>query len=127
MKSRLLLGVALLGVAAVPISVKAEDPARKPFTVQQVYQDCKDPGNQLLCVGVISGVTSMMRLIASLSNRAETAEDRQLMLGLAACGDWTDTTAVQAFKNWAEKHPEHSDLDGRFGVMVAMTETWPCN
>jgi hypothetical protein len=71
-------------------------------------------------------VSGMMRLIASLANRAETAEDRQLMLGLAACGDWTDQTAVQAFKTWAEKHPEHRGVEGRFGVMVAISETWPC-
>jgi hypothetical protein len=126
MKGRLLLGAALLGVSGAPVSILAEGLAQEPPTVQQLYEDCKDQTRELHCVGVISGVSGMMRLIASLANRAETAEDRQLMLGLAACGDWTDQTAVQAFKNWAEKHPEHRGVEGRFGVMVAISETWPC-
>jgi hypothetical protein len=128
MKGRLLLGAAaLLGITAAPVSVNAEDPAQKPPTVQQLYEDCKDQTKQLLCVGVVSGVSGMMRLAASIANRAETAGDRQLILGLAACGVWTDGTAVQAFKNWAESHPAHRSIEAGFGVMIAMSETWPCN
>ena len=127
MKGRLLLGVALLVVTVAPVSVSAGDPAQKPPTVQQLYEDCKDQIKQLHCVGVISGVSGMMRLAASLANRAETAGDRQLILGLAACGDWTDGTAAQAFKTWAGNHPEHWGLEGGFGVVISMNETWPCN
>jgi hypothetical protein len=127
MKDRLLLGAALLGVTGALASVHAEDLAQKPPTVQQPYEDCKDQIKQLHCVGVVSGVSGMMRLAASIANRAETAEDRQLILGLAACGIWTDRTAVQAFKNWAENHPAHGSLEDGFGVMIAMNETWPCN
>jgi len=127
MKSRLLLGAALVGAAAAPFSVAAEDSGQSPSTVRQLYEDCKEPMKQLRCVGVISGVSGMMVLVGSLANGAETAEDRRLMFGLAACGEWTDETAVQAFTSWAEKHPEHWGLEGRFGVVIALNETWPCN
>jgi hypothetical protein len=33
---------------------------------------------------------------------------------------------VQAFLNWAEKHPEAWSYNQIRGVILALGETWPC-
>ena len=34
--------------------------------------------------------------------------------------------AAQAFVNWARRNPEQWELPFHFGVVQALSETWPC-
>ena len=53
---------------------------------------------------------------------------RAVYLTLAACFNSTVTTGamVQAFKNWAQKHPADWSTLAHDGVFDAIKETWPC-
>jgi hypothetical protein len=49
----------------------------------------------------------------------------------AACYDpvngYTMGAVIQAFLNWADKHPEKWARPRIFGATAAMRETWPCD
>jgi hypothetical protein len=123
MKVNTLFGAgALLGVAMTATPMKAE----KVYTVQELYEECKS--ENVFCAGFVEGVMGVMGMVGGLAANAKTAEDRQLMLGMAVCthGHTTLGDAVQAFENWVPKHPKHGSDDGLLGVMMAIQETWPC-
>jgi hypothetical protein len=127
MKAKFLLGVgALLGVAAIPIPTNAEED--KP-TIQALYQKCKsnDP-QKVYCFGFIDGIVTHMRIMAIAAEQMDNQVERRFLLELSKfCGhDASRGAMLQAFLNWAEKHPEKwSQYDG-FGVVEALQETWPC-
>lgn len=126
MKAKFLLGGgALLCAAMIAMPAKAEE---RTQTVQALYDDCTSSNlvRQDFCNGVAHGVGTVMTMLSRDADKAQTAEDRQLILRYAACGYWTVGAAVQAFKNWAAKHPERWSDSGQVGVMIAIHETWPC-
>ena len=65
-----------------------------------------------------------MSYLGGLAETDETSE--HLKRDATACGQWTSGAAIQAFKSWAEKHPEKSNEAMLTGVTLAIHETWPC-
>jgi hypothetical protein len=88
-------------------------------TVQGLYDLCKareESSEFLSCVAYIAGASDTLRLLA---NSPE-------MIGFAICGDATYGAMVQAYKNWAEKHPEYWSKNRLSGLIVALSQAWPC-
>jgi Rap1a immunity proteins len=123
------LRAAILAGLLFPFSAASQ---KARMDVQALHQLCKL--DQDLCLGYVSGVGDHMLLTgAFLRNQLKglKEEDRELLTGLAAClPPKTPTSSgamVQAFINWAEKHPENWKMYMHPGVILALNETWPCN
>lgn len=87
--------------------------------VQSLYSACKmsDASQEFaVCVGFISGVGETLHYLG-------LAPDAQ---PFKICGAPTHGAMVQAFLNWAEKHPEAWSYNQIRGVILALGETWPC-
>jgi hypothetical protein len=104
--------------AALDVAVlHASDPS---MSVQALYTKCTatDLHQQMYCAGFFtSSVDSMMVLGAEVSTQA---------LGICPKTAITAGAAVQAFKNWAQKHPEAWGLQRYLGVLWALQEVWSC-
>lgn len=88
--------------------------------VGDLYRFCKaenDAPERLLCLGYISGMGDTMQVMALLP--ADIKD-------FAMCGEASYKAMVQAFVNWAEKHPERWEDPRGSGVMSALKELWPC-
>ena len=97
--------------------LQASDPS---MSVQALYTKCTASDNyqQMFCAGFFTAtVDNMMVLGAEVSTQP---------LGICSKTAITVGAAVQAFKNWAQKHPEAWGLTRFVGVTWAMQEVWPC-
>jgi len=117
-------------VAMTTCNAQTADPAQTYMlpanfdTVQDLYEACtsEDGGLRTVCAAYIAGIASLMGPIGSTRN-----------VGLAtrAYGVCSKSTIslgafVQAFKNWATKHPEMWSHPMVLGVLVSLRGTWPC-
>jgi Ssp1 endopeptidase immunity protein Rap1a len=126
-----LLKIILLGVfvlMVLPYPCRAE---KSKLDVQELLEKCDSPGGSetaWYCVGYIGGVSDMM----GLNGGARSAFDKEASATLsrmAMCweGGFPSFGArMQAFTNWAKKHPEEWGDPQLQGVVKAMRETWPC-
>lgn len=115
--------VVLATVAALsPTRVAAEE----GFTnTEHLLKWCKQPetsANHAYCVGYIEGVSNMMVLVGTDAQGAFRKN-----VGMCYPDPPPSVSAVvQAFINWAERNPKHwADLNV-IGVVVALSQTWPC-
>jgi len=108
---------ALLGVAAISVSANA-----KSNNVEELYRKCKSDGiEKTYCAGFLTGAA--MRMYEGAAKKMDNPADREFLL----CGeDVTGGVIIQAFINWAEKHPEKWGEEMRVGVNAALHEMWPC-
>ena len=103
--------------------------------VQRLYQDCKatDHFRELLCMGFVSGVGAQMSLTGRLAaaerreGRLSTGASSEFVFSISICTNPSNGAKLQAFNNWAEKHPEFWGLSQTVGVMVALREAFPCD
>jgi hypothetical protein len=132
MKSVLTAAFAIAGVAATAAStgadkgawvdlaaLQAKDPT---VSIHSLYEQCTgtDLGGRNFCTGYIVGIAESL---GQLSLKTSTRSS-----GICWTGQTIEYSAsVQAFKNWAEKHPEAWGVVRYAGVMWALRETWPCN
>lgn len=70
------------------------------------------------CVGYVSAVWDVLTVTR--------ADDVQVNKEFAVCGKVKYRAMVQAFVNWAEKHPDQWEEPRSLGVAKALTELWPC-
>jgi hypothetical protein len=110
-------------LSALVLCRQAEAQDKPDQTVQGLYMACKetnmDQFDRGRCLGFISGIGDVMAVIGSGRH--------DLQLGL--CGPSPTPTygaMIQAFMNWAEKHPEQWNIAQEAGVVIALRETWPC-
>jgi len=117
---------------------RADPPLAQPDTVQGLYTACTQTGGVRdapdsakavlitlgngYCYGYLDGIIAMMAGIGEMGSGP---------VYLAAClsppGSLPSTGALeQAFKGWAEKHPEARSNPELTGVVAALHETWPC-
>ena len=75
------------------------------------------------CVGFIMGIADMMEQVG-----IQQKGQFQLLFGMCVSKPFPDGNAeVQAFINWAEKSPKEWGKNYMFGVVAAMSQTWPCD
>jgi hypothetical protein len=97
-------------------------------TVQSLHRHCSrehDVFDIAFCIGFDSGVAGVMfwngqpghgRYQHAFGCRRRPCSGAKITQG----------AMVQAFMNWAAKHPENWDLPAPIGVIAAMRHTWPC-
>jgi hypothetical protein len=98
-------------------ALQAAEPTR---SVQSLYTRCTaaDIHDQMFCAGYFtSSIDNMMVLGVDASTRA---------FGICPKVSITVGASVQAFKNWAQKHPEAWGLPRYVGVAWALQEVWSC-
>lgn len=98
-------------------TLQARDPS---MSVQALYAKCTatDRYEQMYCAGFFTAsLDTMIVLGTDVSSQA---------LGICPKTTVTVGAAVQAFKNWAQKHPEAWSLQRYLGVSWALQEVWSC-
>ena len=105
---------ALTNVAAL----QTKDPS---ISIESLYEQCNgtDSYKQTFCVAYIVGV-------AEILGRVGLDKSARPLTGICWKGDVSYSAMVQAFKNWAQKHPEAWGIPRYGGVMWALKESWPC-
>jgi hypothetical protein len=117
--------VCTLGLALSPCfigSASAADTSRED--VQRLYEMCNGPRSgpeASFCLGYVAGVHDLMAMNGNSFDKVTRTE-----FGMCDHGKATYGAAVQAFKNWAEKHPKNWADDMLSGVVIALGATWPC-
>jgi hypothetical protein len=115
---RLALVATVIALMAPLISVSQEHPK---LTVEALYGMCKEPRENLggtFCEAYLGASVDQMVFDAVYG-------DRSFREGFAICGNVPSyAAAVQAFKNWAEKHPEEWRKPAVLGVIAALHDLW---
>jgi hypothetical protein len=117
-----------------PFSSAARDAATE---VQDLYRLCLSPSwefEDATCKAFVSGIAEQMTFngrTATLPRKSggpADGRDREWLSTLSACipTDTSPATMVEAFIDWAEKHPERWTAPRQTGVMQALNQTWPC-
>lgn len=79
------------------------------------------PGHSF-CLGYVSGIAGMMEEFS-----VKTTGAVRQRYGMCVSSPYPSANAeVQAFINWAEKNPRAWGLDMQAGVILALSDTWPC-
>ena len=112
-----------LMATALSIASSTSLAEESPMTVQWLLDQCAVPQKQLLCMGYISGVASVMALN---STARASLNDRIKDFSLCSASQPTNSALMQAFINWAHRHPERSSIPSQAGVAIALSEVWPC-
>lgn len=113
----------LMTVAVMSASPIKAAPAPDPTTVRFLYQTCKDEtaaNGQRFCLGYILGVGQLMAVNADYGDNFALCSKPK---GTVPTG----REMIQAFVNWAEKHPESWTQRNVYGVALALRENWPCS
>ena len=99
-------------------SLQAQDPQR---SIQYLYEACTaaDSHMQLYCIGYISATMDAMTVLGTYGPAAHA-------FGICSEAVVSYGAGIQAFKNWAQKHPEAWGAPRYVGVSLALRETWPC-
>jgi hypothetical protein len=112
------------------LSILAPGAARADnFTVQDLLQMCNNPEGSphaTYCLGYVGGLGDAMAGIGGALSSL-TQRDANFLKGVSTCGATIRAAEVQAFKNWAQAHPEDWTKLAVEGVTVALRETWPCH
>ena len=89
-------------------------------SIATLYKECtgNNFGDRTFCAGYISAMLDSMGMLGPAVSPKKFRICPKVSVNAGA--------AVQAFKNWARKHPQAWSLDRVFGVMWALKETWPC-
>lgn len=115
--------IVLATVAALsPTRVAAEEDFKN---TEHLLKWCKQPetsANHAFCVGFVSGIAEMMKLVALTAHG-------HFRMNYGMCVSDPDpggNAEVQAFINWTEKNPKNWGMLNEVGVILALSETWPC-
>jgi hypothetical protein len=106
-------------------TLRADEPK---LNVQELYSQCmapKDSTAAIFCLGFVSGIGDFMQLNGAERKMVSDAQ-WSVLSNEALCGLPTYGAQVQAFVNWAEKHPEEWGTSRVIGVVIAFRESWPC-
>jgi hypothetical protein len=104
--------------ASTIAQLQAADPSG---SVQRLYEECTGTNKavELYCVGYVAAMVESMMVVGS--------DDSAHAFGICPATSVNSAAAVQAFKNWAQKHPEYWGVNRYFGVAQALQELWPCS
>jgi hypothetical protein len=93
-------------------------------TVKQLYDDCSsdEAYRMSYCLGVVHGVGEAIKL-AGDDLVVQRATPRQVMCPAQPVAA---EAMVQAFKNWTLSNPKLWSSPEAYGVILALSSTWPC-
>jgi hypothetical protein len=100
------------------------------INVQTLLSDCTGSQSSFeytLCVGYVGGVSDQMTLNGLM---VINGDDRsRFVKAFSMCPQPHPTwgAEIQAFVNWAQKHPEQWQQPGLLGVLAANRTLWPCS
>jgi hypothetical protein len=117
MKKAALALASVAFVGSAPINA-----APNPGTVQFLYETCKTEmaaSSPRFCLGYILGVGQLMAVNAEFGDNFALCS---VPRGVAPSGG----AMIQAFLQWAEKHPESFGQRNLLGLALALRESWPC-
>jgi|CXWL01.1.fsa_nt_gi hypothetical protein len=115
---RLVLACLLVSLSLSTATADQKDDTGK---VGGLLKHCKEElgsPNRMHCIGYISAVWDVLTVAS--------ADDIQVDRAFAVCGRVKYGAMVQAFVNWAEKHPERWEKPRSLGVALALGGLWPC-
>jgi Rap1a immunity proteins len=117
-----------LGLALGLTAASSFSWAGAPPDVQGLLQKCTVEGSKdwNYCIGYVGGIGTVMLLNGSLTDFGFAKPPLEMSICRTERFTATAGAMVQAFRNWAEKHPESWGAEGHIGVMNALRETWPC-
>ena len=121
-----IVGIVLAGMMVSAGVARGDD---STYTVQKLLTDCNAPSGSpghAFCTGFVSGVGGVMSINSYGISHFKSPQDSASVRALSTCGEATFGAEVQAFMNWAPKHPERWSEDAIIGVMRALRDTWPC-
>jgi hypothetical protein len=112
--------VAIIGSPAAPLAAD--------FAIQDLLQDCRGyngPSGKSFCLGYMMGAAGPLSRMHSL--QTDTIVKDGVDIFVSACTEGATTAALmQAFINWAEKHPQYWKYSAGSGATLALQATWPC-
>jgi len=125
---RLCAGLVLAGML---VSVCEEASAQtRTYDVQELLGWCKEAAtaHAYYCVGLVEGMSEMTNLNGLVLKDLRKPEANEVATFAICQSSGTSTGAgVQAFINWAEKHPERWSQPYSVGVVDSLRELWPCS
>jgi Rap1a immunity proteins len=117
----------VLAICALAIDSRAciADSVPDVGTVQGLFELCtaEVSGRRIACDGYVSGVEETMIMLGA----TEDSSAQRKYFGMCPTDVVSPGAAVQAFKNWTEKHPEMWSKPRFLGVGMALREAWPCS
>ena len=124
---KLFAGIVLAGMMVSAGVAMADD---SQMTIQKLFEACNSPPGSLgssLCLGYVSGASDFMSLTGQ-ARKLLSPQGASVVKSLSLCGTSTVThgAEVQAFKNWAQAHPEYWTMAAQIGVAAALHEKWGC-
>lgn len=116
------LASAIVGADAMSAREIAATQASDPsVSVQRLYEECTGSKvAQLYCSAYITGTAESMMVAGAGDSSAR-------VFGICPKAAMTPAAAMQAFKSWAEQHPEAWGAFRYLGVAFALKEHWPCS
>jgi Rap1a immunity proteins len=82
----------------------------------------------IFCLEFVSGVARQLFTNRLALKDIKTSRDLIMMSIPSACPTSfvSNGAMVQAFSEWAKRHPEEWRATAQIGVMQAVRDTWPC-
>lgn len=116
------------------VCASAADQSSPLVDVQKLRDLCKKPDHDVeavYCLGFVVGIADVMTMNATQISKAPNGSPVRTYL--AASGICTPDyrapsggALIQAFLNWADRHPEKWGIDAGTGVGLAFQDTWRC-
>jgi len=127
----MLMGAAVIfsTIASVPSFAASEE--TKWINVQDLYKQCdarQGSFDEIFCLEFVSGVARQLFTNRLALKDIKTSRDLIMMSIPSACPTSfvSNGAMVQAFSEWAKRHPEEWSATAQIGVMQAVRDTWPC-
>lgn len=127
----MLMGAAVIfsTIAHVPSFAASEE--TKWINVQDLYKQCdarQGSFDEIFCLEFVSGVARQLFTNRLALKDIKTSRDLIMMSIPSACPTSfvSNGAMVQAFSEWAKRHPEEWSATAQIGVMRAVRDTWPC-
>lgn len=123
---RAILVIGALLCSPAPVAGQNESGTR-PTNVQRLLDDCEQyteergGGGGFYCLGMVAGAIEVLRL-----NCESAKEGLNPAPGLRSGPVPSIGAGAQAFVNWARAHPENWGTYEVWGMMMALTEAFPC-
>jgi hypothetical protein len=98
--------------------LEAKDPAT---SIRRLHSMCSsaDTSEMLYCSAYITAIVESLTAVGK--------EPLTHQYGICPVGPISTAATVQAFNNWARRHPKQGSLMRYSGVAWALQERWPCH